>query len=72
VTRVESILDQMKSLGPQEFAEIASQLRQADPSGEPRLPLAERQARLKKLAGSLTDDEAAAMLAAIEREFGQV
>jgi hypothetical protein len=37
--------------------------------GELKFTQAERQARLKELAGSLTDDEAEAMLAAIEPEF---
>jgi len=72
VTRVETIIEQMKSLGPQEFADLASQLRQARVAEEPRLPPAERQSRWKELAGSLTDEEAEAMLAAIEREFERV
>jgi hypothetical protein len=62
----------MKRLGPQEFADLASQLRQARVAEEPRLPQAERQSRWKELAGSLTDEEAEAMLAAIEREFERV
>jgi len=69
---VETIIEQMKSLGPQEFADLASRLRQARVAEEPKLPLGERQARWKELAGSLTDDEAEAMLAAIERELESV
>ena len=72
MTRVETIIEQMKSLGPQEFADLVSQVRQARVAEEPKLPLAERQARWKELAGSLTDEEAEAMLAVIEREFESV
>jgi hypothetical protein len=72
VTRVEIILDQLKSLGPREFADITAQLRHAQLPEELKLSQGERQARLKELAGSLTDEEAEAMLAAIEREFEQV
>ena len=71
-TRVETILEQLKTLGPQEFAHLTAQLRQSQVPEELRLTQAERQARLKELAGSLTDDEAEAMLAVIEREFEQV
>ena len=62
----------MKSLGPQEFADLASQLRQARVAEEPSLPPAERQSRWKELAGSLTDEEAEAMLAVIDQEFERV
>jgi len=72
VTRVETILEQLKSLGPREFEDLTAQLRQAQLPEELRLSEGERQARLKELAGSLTDEEADAMLAAIEREFEQV
>jgi hypothetical protein len=72
VSRVETILEQLKSLGPQEFAAVTAQLRQAQVPEELRLTREQRQARLKELAGSLTDEEAEAMLAAIEREFEQV
>jgi len=72
VATVQSILDQLKTLGSQGVAEVTSKLRQAAVSEEPRLPQAERQARLQSLAGSLTDHEAEAMLAAIEQEFEQV
>ena len=51
---------------------MAAQLRQARVAEEPRLAPGERQARWKELAGSLTDEEAEAMLAAIEREFERV
>jgi hypothetical protein len=71
VTRVETILEQLKSLGPQEFADLAAQLRQGRVPEELRLSQGERQARLKQLAGSLSDEEAEAMLAVIEREFEQ-
>jgi hypothetical protein len=69
---VEAILEQLKSLGPREFADLTAQLRQAQVPEESRLSQGERQARLKELAGSLTDEEAEAMLAAIDREFEQV
>ena len=72
MTRVETILEQLKSLEPREFADLAAQLRQAQLPEELRLSQGERQARLKQLAGSLTDEEAEAMLAAIERDFEQV
>jgi hypothetical protein len=72
VSRVETIIEQMKSLGPQEFADLAAQLRQAQVPEELPLTQAERQARLKELAGSLTEEEADAMLAVIEREFEQI
>jgi hypothetical protein len=62
----------MKSLGPQDFAALAAQLRQSQVPDEQRLTQAERQARLKQLAGSLTEEEADAMLAVIEREFEQI
>jgi hypothetical protein len=72
VTRVETIIEQLKSLGPEEFADFTSQLRQAQAPEQSNLTREERQARLKELAGSLTDEEAEAMLAVIEREFEQV
>ena len=72
MTRIDTILEQMKSLGPHEYADLAAKLRQAQAPEELRLSEEERQARLKELAGSLTDEEAEAMLAAIEREFEQV
>jgi hypothetical protein len=62
----------MKSLGPHEFADLVAQLRQAPVPEAPRLSQEERQSRLKELAGSLTDEEAEAMLAVIEREFERV
>ena len=72
MTRVETILEQLKRLGPRESAYLTAQLPQTQVPGEPSLTQAERQARLKELAGSLTDAEAEAMLAVIEREFEQV
>jgi len=72
VTRIETILEQMKSLGPRGSSPLAAQLRQAQVSDELPLTPAERQARLRELAGSLTEEEADAMLAVIEREFEQI
>ena len=63
MTRVETILKRLKSLGSKGQTQLHEEL---------PLTQAERQARLKELAGSLTDDEAEAMLAVIEREFEQV
>jgi hypothetical protein len=59
-------------LGPQEFADLAIQLRRGKVPEEPKLAQEERQTRLRQLAGSLSDEEAEAMLAFIEREFEQV
>ena len=72
MTRVETIIEQVKNLGPQEYADLATRLRQTHVPEGLRLARGERQARLKKLAGSLTDEQAEAMVAVIEREFEQV
>lgn len=66
---METILEQLKSLGPREFADLTAHLRQAQLPEKLRLSQVERQSRLKELAGSLTNEEAEAMLAAIEQEF---
>jgi hypothetical protein len=62
----------MKSLGARGSSPLAAQLRQAQVPEELPLAQAERQARLKELAGSLTEEEADAMLVVIEREFEQI
>jgi hypothetical protein len=59
-------------LEPQEFADLAARLRRVEFPKEPRLSPEERQARWKALAGTLTNEEADAMLAVIEELFEQV
>jgi hypothetical protein len=72
MTRVETIMAQTKNLEPQEFADLTARLREVEVAEEPRLSAEERQARWKALAGSITDEEADAMLAVIEELFEQV
>jgi len=72
VTRVEALLEEIRSLSSQETAEFTMRLREAAVPQTPVLPLEERRARLKALAGSLSDEEADAMLAAIEHDFERV
>jgi hypothetical protein len=72
MTRVDAIIEQTKSLRPQELAHLALRLREMEVAEEPRLSAEERQARWKALAGSITDEEGDAMLAVIEELFEQV
>jgi hypothetical protein len=72
MTRVEAIIEQTKSLEPEEFLDLTARLGEVAVAEEPRLSAEERQARWKALAGSITDEEADAMLAVIEELFEQV
>jgi len=57
VSKIETLIGQLKSLGPQDFADLVAQLRQVRVAEAPTLTLEERQARWKQLAGSLTVSE---------------
>lgn len=72
MSSVESIIEQLKGLTPREIADFAARLREVVPAQEATLPLEQRRARLRALAGSISNEEAEAMLAAIEHEFERV
>lgn len=71
MTRVETIIEQMKTLEPREIAELSAKVHEVEAEAG-SLTNEERRARFKALQGSLTDREADAMLAVIEREFERV